>query len=111
MRFLMVLVGGAIVMLAQYRTRKPFRGRIIMAAILLLMLCSQAIPWKPVFAFEKRVSRQPGVANEIGLAWPPHIVQAEDPISAGRFELWMPLGNHNPNDGVPTLLPLSVEVP
>jgi len=108
MRFLMVLVGGAIVMLAQYRTRKTFRGRIIMAAILLLMLCSQAIPWKPVFAFEKRFSRQPGVANEIALAWQPHIVQAENPISADRFEFGMQVGNHNPNDDVRLLLPVSV---
>jgi ABC-type transport system involved in multi-copper enzyme maturation permease subunit len=108
LRFLMVLVGGAIVMLAQYRTRKTFRGRIMMAAILLLLLCSQAIPWKPVFALEERFSTQPGAAKEIALAWQPHTVQAENPISADRFEFGMQVGNHNPNDDVRLLLPVSV---
>jgi hypothetical protein len=109
LRFLMVLVGGAIVMLAQYRTRKTRRGRIVMAAILLLMLCSQAIPWKPVFALEKKLSTQPSVGNEIGLAWQPHTVQTDNPISADRPEFGMVVGNHNPNDDVRLLLPVSVE--
>src|SRR5258708_28984688 len=87
MRFLMVLVGGAIVMLAQYRTRKTFRGRIIMAAIGVLMLCSQAIPWEPVFAFEKRVSRQNGGADEISLGWQPHPLEAGKPKGAQRLEI------------------------
>jgi hypothetical protein len=108
LRFMMALAGGAIVMLAQYRTRKTFRGRLAMAAVLLLLLCSQAIPWKPVFALEKRLSREPGAAKEIAVAWQPHTVQAGSEVSADRFECCMRVGSFNPNDEVRLIFPVSV---
>jgi hypothetical protein len=108
LRFMMTLAGGAIVMLAQYRTRKTFRGRLAMAAVLLLLLCSQAIPWKPVFALEKRLSRESGAAKEIAVAWQPHTVQAGSEVSADRFECCMRVGSYNPNDEVRLIFPVSV---
>jgi len=108
LRFLITLVSGAIVMLVQYRTRKAFRGRIIMATVLLLLLFSQAIPWKPVFAFEKHLSPQPGVANEIALAWQPHAMQGETLMSGDRPEFGIRVGNHNPDEEARLLLPVLV---
>ena len=79
-----------------------------MATVLLLLLCSQAIPWKPVFAFEKRLSPQPGVANEIALAWQPQAVQGETLISGDRPEFGIIVGSHNPDEDVRLLLPVLV---
>ncbi len=107
-RFVMILVSGSIVMLVQYRTRKTFRGRIAMAVVLALLLCSQTIPWKPVFAVEKQLSKQPGAASEIALAWQPHASQTEVRASDDRPYGGIKVGNSNPNDEARLRLPISV---
>ncbi len=80
-RYVLILVGAVAIMTWQYRTRKTLRGRIAMAIVLLIVLCSQVIPWRPVFAIERHLSAQPGAASAISIAWSP---REEDPASDQR---------------------------
>jgi len=68
-RYVLILAGGLFVVTWQYRTRQTLRGRIGVAVISLVVLCSQVIPWTPVFAVEKGLSAQPGAASPVSMAW------------------------------------------
>jgi hypothetical protein len=108
LRYLIALLGGAVVLVIGYR-RKTFRGIVTMAAVMLMMLCSQATPWTPVFALEKRLSPQHGAAEGIALSWHPHTTQTGDPVTRDRFDLGgIKLENPNPRDEVRLLFPISV---
>lgn len=69
LRYVLIFAGALAVLVVQYRTRKTMRGRIAMAAVFLVVLCSQVMPWKPMFAVEKVFSAQSGAADAIALAW------------------------------------------
>lgn len=69
LRYLMILVGALIIVAWQYRSRQTLYGRVSVAAISLIVLCSQVIPWKPVFAIERSLATQPGAARRISLSW------------------------------------------
>jgi hypothetical protein len=108
MRYVIVLLGGAAVLAIGYR-RKTFRGRVVMAAVLLVMLCSQATPWTPVFALEKRLSPQRGAADGIALLWQPRTMQMGDPVTRDQFDFGgIKLESPNARDEVRLLLPISV---
>lgn len=108
MRYVIVLLGGAAVLVIAYR-RQTFRGKIVMAAVLLVMLCSQATPWTPVFALEKRLSPQRGVAEGITLSWLPHAMQMGAPITHDYFDAaGIKLEGPNAHDEVRLLLPILV---
>jgi hypothetical protein len=68
-RYGLVLAGGLFVLTWQYRTRQTLRGRSAVAVISLVVLCSQVIPWTPVFAVEKGLSPEPGTANPVSIDW------------------------------------------
>jgi ABC-type transport system involved in multi-copper enzyme maturation permease subunit len=68
-RYLLILVGALIVVAWQYRSRQTQYGRVSVAAVSLIVLCSQVIPWSPVFAIEKSLATQPGAARRISLTW------------------------------------------
>lgn len=107
LRYLLILVGGAILLMVQYRTRKTVRGRIIAAAATFVMCCSQTLPWKPLFALEKRLSTQPGAANQIALTWQPHIHQMGNETREDPFMYGYNVNINNPNDAR-LVFPLSV---
>jgi hypothetical protein len=85
LRLTIILAGGAAILAMQYRTRKTFWGRIAAAGVVVLLLCSQAIPWRPVFAVERRLSAQPGAADGIAMSWNLH-PSPKDSNTSGRFE-------------------------
>ena len=108
LRYVIVLVGGAVVMVVGYR-RKTLRGRAIMAAVLLTMLCSQVTPWTPVFALEKRFSPQRGAAEGIVLSWQSHAAQTGNLVTGDRFDFGgMKLESPNSHDEVRLLFPMLV---
>lgn len=108
MRYAIVLLGGAAVLAIAYR-RKTYRGRAVMAAVLLIMLCSQATPWTPVFALEKRLSPQRSAADGIDMAWQPHATQNDAPITRDYFDAaGIKLESPNARDEVRLLLPILV---
>ena len=112
LRYVIVLLGGGAVLVIGYR-RKTFRGRVAVAAVLLVMLCSQATPWTPVFALEKQLSPQRGVADGIALSWHPHTTQTGDPVTRDYFDfagikLESSLGSPNGHDEVRLLFPILV---
>ena len=85
-RFVLFLLGAAIILAVQYRTRNTLRARLHVAALLLLLLVSQLTPWKPVFAMQQKLSPEPGASRSIALAWRPGAVPLE-PAPKGRFAL------------------------
>ena len=102
LRYLLVVVGGAIVMVMQYRTRKTLHSRRVAAGVLFVMLSSQTLGWKPIFALEKRLSSQPGVAGEIGFAWRPRAQSMPNETRQDPFHGAIPnLGNPNGTSGFP----------
>ena len=108
LRYVIVLLGGAVVLVIGYR-RETFRGRAMMVAVLLTILCSQATPWAPVFALEKRLSPQPGAADEIALSWHPNATHAGTPATGDRFDFGgIKLESPNSRDEVKLLFPISV---
>jgi hypothetical protein len=108
LRYMIVLMGGAAVLAIGYR-RKTFHGRAVMAIVLLVMLCSQATPWTPVFALEKRLSPQRGAADGIALSWHPHTTQTGDPVTGDHFDFGgIKLESPNARDEVRLLFPISV---
>jgi len=108
LRYVIILLGGAAVLVVGY-LRKTFRGRISMAAVLLTVLCSQAIPWRPVFALEKRLSPQRGSAEGIALSWHPHPARAEELVTGDHFDfVGIKLESPNPREEVRLLFPISV---
>ena len=108
LRYVIILLGGAAVLVVGYM-RKTFRGRIAMAAVLLTVLCSQAIPWRPVFSFEKRLSPQRGIAEGIALSWHPHPARTEELVTGDRFDfVGIKLESPNPHEEVRLLFPISV---
>jgi hypothetical protein len=77
--------------------------------VLLTLLCSQATPWTPVFALEKRLSPQRGAADGIALSWHPHTTQTGDPVTGDRFDFGgIQLESPNSRDEVRLLFPISV---
>jgi ABC-2 family transporter protein len=108
LRYVIILLGGAAVLVVGY-LRKTFHGRIAMVAVLLTVLCSQAIPWKPVFALEKRLSPQGGSAEGIALSWHPHPARTEESVTGDRFDfVGIKLESPNPREEVRLLFPISV---
>jgi hypothetical protein len=108
LRYVILLLGGAAVLVIGYR-RKTFLGRAMMAAVLLTLLCSQATPWTPVFALEKRLSPQRGVADPIALSWHPHTAEPGGAVTGDRFDFGgIKLESPNPRDEVRLLFPISV---
>ena len=108
MRYVIVLLGGAAVLVIGYR-RKTFRGKAAMAAVLLVILCSQATPWTPVFALEKRLSPLRGAADGIDLSWHPHTTQMGDPVTHDYFDaVGIKLESPNAHDEVRLLFPILV---
>jgi hypothetical protein len=108
LRYAILLLGGATVLVMGYR-RRTFRGKAMMAAVLLTLLCSQATPWTPVFALQKRLSPQRGAADTIALAWHPHTTFDGDPVTGDRFDFGgIKLESPNARDEVRLLLPISV---
>lgn len=108
LRYAIALVGGAAVLAIAYR-RKTYRGRAVMAGVLLIMLCSQAIPWTPVFALEKRLSPQRGAADAIDLTWQPHAMRNDNPVTHDYFDFaGIKLESPNARDEVRLLFPISV---
>jgi ABC-type transport system involved in multi-copper enzyme maturation permease subunit len=105
LRHLLIVVGGAIVMLMQYRTRKTLLSRRVAAAMLFVMLSSQTLGWKPIFALEKRLSSQPGAAGEITFAWRPHTESMRNETRQDPFYGAIP-NFGNPNGTL--VFPLSV---
>ena len=101
----LILVGAVAIMTWQYRTRNTLRGRIAMAIVLLIVLCSQVIPWRPVFAIEKNLSAQPGAASAISIAWSP---REEDPASDQRYSSTKRAARDSSEESR-LVLPLSVE--
>jgi hypothetical protein len=69
LRYLIILVAALIIVTWQYRSRQTLYGRISVAAVSIIVLCSQVIPWTPVFAIERSLAPQPGAARGISLAW------------------------------------------
>jgi hypothetical protein len=107
LRYVMILAGGAILLLVQYRTRKTLRGRTIAAVAMFVMLCSQAMPWKPLYAIEKHFSTAPGAATGIALAWQAHREPAGNDSRQDPFLYGFNPNMSNPNETRLTL-PLAV---
>lgn len=108
MRYGIVLGGGAVVLIIAYE-RKTFRGRVVMATVLIVMLCSQATPWTPVFALEKRLSPQRGAAAGIALSWLTHKPQTGDLVTRDYFDAaGITMESPNAHDEVRLLLPILV---
>lgn len=108
LRYVIVLLGGAAVLTIGYM-RKTFRGRVVMAAVLLTVLCSQAIPWRPVFALEKTLSPQRGTAEGIALSWHPHPHRTEEQVTGDRFDFGgIKLESPNSHEEIRLLFPISV---
>lgn len=108
MRYVIVLLGGTAVLVIGYR-RKTFRARLVMATVLLVMLCSQATPWTPVFALEKRLSPQRNAADGVDLSWHPHTTLTGDLVTRDYFDAaGIKLESPNGHDEVRLLFPISV---
>lgn len=108
LRYVIILLGGAAVLMVGYQ-RKTLRGRIAMAAVLLTVLCSQVIPWEPVFALEKGLSPQRGSAEGIALSWHPHPARTEELVTGDSFDLvGIKLESPNPHEEIRLLFPISV---
>jgi hypothetical protein len=80
-----------------------------MAGVLLMVRCSQVIPWRPVFAFEKQLSPQRGIAGGIALSWQPHPGRTEELVTGDRFDfVGIKLESPNPREELRLLFPISV---
>lgn len=68
-RFLFLFIGGGFALLFQYQARKTKQTRILLGSTLLVLLFSQFIPWKPVFAMQKAFSPAPALGNSVAMIW------------------------------------------
>lgn len=108
LQYVIILLGCAAVLVIGYQ-RKTFRGKIAMAAVLLTVLCSQAMPWEPVFALEKRLSPQRGSAEGIALSWHRHPAKTEALVTGDHFDfVGIKLEGPNSHEEVRLLFPISV---
>lgn len=69
LRSALVILSIGLALVLQYRTRHTRQTRVILGIALGVVLFSQFIPWKPVFALQKTLALEPGAASKIGIAW------------------------------------------
>jgi hypothetical protein len=59
-RFLLVALAASMILGLQYFHRKTMMARFLVITFGLLLLTTQFLPWRPVFAIEQRLSSNPG---------------------------------------------------
>jgi hypothetical protein len=107
-RFLLIFAGGLALMAMQYRSRKTSRARVAMMALLGIVLISQIIPWRPVFAVQSHLSSAPQDANGITMEWDANDKAMADKTTDRAEFGGIMLGGVNSSDEVALNLPITV---
>ena len=97
------LAGVAAVLALQYYRRKTARARWVYGAAVLVWLFIEFLPWRPAFAIEKRLSRQPAAADVVQIAFDPALgkfrrqpgqaepVRYRESRATDEVDVWAPL--------------------
>ena len=87
---LLVLLGACAVLGLQYFRRKTTATRWLAGTLLLLFVAvQQFLPWKVMFAVERRMSRNPSADRSLTLAFDPSVGRFQDPSGVradGRYK-------------------------
>lgn len=104
-RFALVALGASVILGFQYFRRKTVFARFLVIGFGLLILISIFLPWKPVFAVQKRFSPKPGAGKLAAIAFDP---------ASGKFKSPYPSASKNGQrgnreDNVEVFLPLRID--
>lgn len=84
---LLVLLGAFVILGLQYRRRKTTTVRWLAGSLLLLFVAlQQFLPWRMIFAVQRKVSTNPAASQSIAVTFDPTLGEYRDPSGTAVFD-------------------------